>query len=230
LPSLQLTYTLYSHPLASYCHKVLIALYENEIAFEKRTIDLGNAADRADLSALWPLCKIPVLHDHARGRSVTESSIIIEYLDQVEAPAHRMLPADPATALEVRLWDRVLDIYVQGPMQEIVFDKIRNANADMTTARATLQTAYAMLDQQLATTTSPASPWLVGPDFTLADCAAAPGLFFACTLEGVPAEQVHLHAYFESLMARPSVQRVLTEAKPYLPFYPFHSAIAARFL
>ncbi len=222
-----MAYTLYSHPLASYCHKALIALYENGIPFQNRTIDLGAQADRDVLTALWPLCKFPVLQDHTRGRSVAESSIIIEYLDQVEAVSHRMLPLDPAAALDVRLWDRVLDNYVQAPMQEIVLDKIRNSNADMGTARATLHTAYAMLEKQLTIATS---PWLVGADFSLADCACAPGLFFACTLEAFPAELVRLHGYFDRLMEKPSVKRVLTDAKPYLHFYPFHSAIAARFL
>jgi glutathione S-transferase len=226
--------TLYYHPLASYCHKVLIALYENGIAFTPRLVEFGNAADQAALTALWPLGQFPVLHDagraasllHAQPQVVPESSIVIEYLDQHCAPAQRMVPAEPAAALQVRLWDRIFDNHVHTPMQEIVFDRIRGSTGDMTSARNTLQTAYALIDAQLAS----GGDWIAGADFTLADCAAAPALFFAHTLEAFPEPLVHLQAYFERLIARPSVARVLQEAKPYLHFYPFHSNIPARFL
>ena len=122
--------TLYYHPLASYCHKVLIALYENHIEFEGRIINLGEAKDRAELQALWPLGKFPVIHDHERQRSLAESSIIIEYLDQYFAATQRMIPSNFNDALEVRLWDRIFDNYVQGPMQDIVNDKLRGTNGD----------------------------------------------------------------------------------------------------
>ena len=217
--------TLYYHPLASFCHKVLVALYENDIAFEARVVDLGNPDHRAELSALWPFCKFPVLHDHLRQRTVAESSIIIEYLDRHVPGRQPLIPGDFDAALQVRLWDRIFDHYVHQPMQDIVLDHIRGAKGDMGSARGTIQTAYAMLDQHLA-----ASAWAAGPHFSLADCAAAPALFYATTLEPFAAQQVHLRAYFETLMARPSVQRVLTEAKPYFTMYPFHSAIPARFL
>ena len=216
--------TLYYHPLASYCHKVLIALYEHGVAFEARIVDLGAEKDRAELTALWPFCKFPVIRDHERQRNVAESSIVIEYLDHFFAGPQRLIPADFNEALQVRLWDRVFDNYVHEPMQSIVLDHFRGGKQDMGAARATMQTAYAMLDKHLAS-----SVWAAGEKFSLADRAAAPALFYAHTLESFPEQHMHLHAYFEKLMARPSVQRVLTEAKPYFHMYPFNSAIPARF-
>jgi glutathione S-transferase len=112
--------TLYYHPLASFCHKVLIALYENDVAFDKRIINLGEEADRAELQAIWPLCKFPVIRDHERKRDVPETSVIIEYLDRYYPGAQPMIPADWDAALDVRLWDRFFDNYVQEPMQTIV--------------------------------------------------------------------------------------------------------------
>ncbi|MES2950959.1 MAG: glutathione S-transferase family protein [Pseudomonadota bacterium] len=216
--------TLYYHPLASFCHKVLIALYENNIAFEARTIDLGADTDRAALGALWPLCKFPVLRDHEHQRTVPESSIIIEYLDRF-ATRQTMIPVSADDALQVRLWDRIFDNHVHAPMQDIVLDHIRGAKGDMASARATIQTTYNLIDQHMA-----ALPWAAGQTFSMADCAAAPALFYAHTLEAFPEQHVHLRAYFERLIGRPSVQRVLAEAKPYFPMYPFHKAIPARFL
>jgi glutathione S-transferase len=100
--------TLYYHPLSSFCQKALIALYEHGIDFEKRIIDLGNDADRAELQALWPIGKFPVIRDHAQQRSVPETTVIIEYLDRFYAGQSRLIPDDWDTALEVRLWDRFL--------------------------------------------------------------------------------------------------------------------------
>lgn len=216
--------TLYYHPLASYCHKVLIALYEHDIAFEARIIDLGADQDRAELGALWPFCKFPVLRDHEHQRTLPESSIIIEYLDRFAA-LQPMIPIGFDEALQVRLWDRIFDNYVHTPMQDIVLDTIRGAKGDMAGPRATIQTAYRLIDQQVASL-----PWAAGQSFSMADCAAAPALFYAHTLEAFPEQHVHLRAYFDKLMDRPSVQRVLAEARPYFSMYPFHSAIPARFL
>lgn len=217
--------TLYYHPLSSFCHKVLVALYENDIAFEARLIDLGAEKDRAELGALWPFCKFPVLRDHEHQRTVPESSIIIEYLDQVAGVEHPLVPKDFDDALEVRLWDRVFDHYVHQPMQDIVLDHILGTKRDMGRTRTTIQTAYSLIDQHLAV-----SPWAAGQAFSMADCAAAPALFYAHIVEAFPQQHVHLRAYFDKLMDRPSVQRVLAQAKPYFPMYPFHSAIPARFL
>lgn len=217
--------TLYYHPLSSFCHKVLIALYELDAAFEPRLVNLGDAADRAALQALWPMTKFPVLSDQARGRNVAESSVIIEYLDHYHAGAHKLLPGDWDAALDVRLWDRVFDNYVQVPLQAIVFDRIVGGGADLSAQRAMLSTAYQMIDERLAT-----REWAGGEAFSMADCAAAPALFYASTLVPFPAPAVHLAAYFERLMARASVKRVLEEAKPYFSMYPFAENIPARFL
>jgi len=216
--------TLYYHPLASYCHKVLIALYENDIPFEARIIDLGDAQDRSALQALWPFCKFPVIHDHERERDVPETTIIIEYLDQFFVSDYKLIPSGFNEALQVRLWDRIFDNYVQGPMQEIVNDHMRKANGDLTTARATLETAYGLIDEQVKS-----SAWVASQGFSMADCAAAPALFYASTLHPFSEKYIHLSAYFERLMDRPSVQRVLEEAKPYFSLYPFNSDIPARF-
>ena len=216
--------TLYYHPLASYCHKVLIALYEHGTQFERRIIDLGNAAERAELQSIWPLAKFPVIRDHERARDVPETSIIIEYLDRYFAGEGRLIPADWDAALEVRLWDRFFDNHVQGPMQEIVADTFRAVHRDLAGERAALATAYRMLDERMAT-----RAWAAGQDFSMADCAAAPALFYASTLVPFGPECAHLNAYFERLMARPSVQRVIDEAKPYFSMYPFAEAIPQRF-
>jgi glutathione S-transferase len=221
---MKMTLTLYYHPLASFCHKVLIALYENRTGFEGRIINLGDAADRAELQSRWPLCKFPVIRDHVRQRDLPETTIIIEYLDRYFPGERPLIPGDWEAALTVRLWDRFCDNYLQGPMQRIVSDRMHSANADMTAERATLQTAYAMLDRQLT-----AKTWMTGDDFSMADCAAAPALFFVSTLEPIPERYGHLNGYFERLINRPSFARVIDEAKPYFSFYPFADSIPKRF-
>ena len=216
--------TLYYHPLASYCHKVLVALYENGIDFEKRIIDLANDADRAELQAVWPIVKFPVIRDHSRKRDVPESTIIIEYLDHFFAGAGRLIPGDWEEALDARLWDRFFDEYVQEPMQQIVGDRLRGANGDLARQRSTLETAYGMIDRHMASRT-----WVAGQEFSLADCSAAPALFYAGTVHPFPEECSRLTAYFDRLTARASVRRVIEEAKPYFSLYPFADAIPARF-
>jgi glutathione S-transferase len=215
--------TLYYHPLASYCWKVLIALYELGTPFEKRVIDLGDPAQRAELAALWPLCKFPVLK--VDGRVVAESSIIVEYLalHHAESPG-ALLPRDATAALDVRLWDRLIDNYVHSPMQELVSNRLQGGSRDEGRARSTLAAAYDLLEQQLASRT-----WVVGSEFSAADCAAAPALFYALTLEPLPSRCSRLRDYFERLVERPSVKRTLDEAKPYFASYPFERDIPARF-
>ena len=216
--------TLYYHPLSSYCHKALIALYELGVPFEPKLTNLGDATDRATLSAIWPLCKFPVLRDHARERDVAESTIIIEYLDHHFAGAQRLIPGDWETALEARLWDRFFDNYVQGPMNQMVVDRMSGGQGDMSRARATLDTAYAMLETHMELRI-----WAAGETFSVADCAAAPALFYAESVQPFPANCAHLRAYTECLYARPSVARVLAEAKPYFSMFPFQEALAPRF-
>jgi glutathione S-transferase len=216
--------TLYYHPLSSFCHKVLVALYEYGIEFEPRIIDLSSEADREELQALWPLCKFPVIVDHRHPHGLPESSVIIEYLDRFYAGEHCLLPSDGDTALQVRLWDRVFDQYVQGPLQRIVADRLHATHIDLSAERATLMTAYGMLDRQLASRN-----WVASPAFSMADCAAAPALFYASTLLAFPDDHGHLSGYFDRLMQRPSVERVIGEAKPWFAYYPFAEAIPGRF-
>ena len=216
--------TLYYHPLSSFCHKVLIALYEHGIDFERRVINLGDDADRAALAALWPVTRFPVLRDHARQRNLAESSIIIEYLERHGGGHPRLIPAHWDEALETRLWDRIFDQYVQRPVQDIVADTCRSVRGDMTPQRATLVTSYRMINERMVGRT-----WVAAERFSMADCAAAPALFYAMTIQPFPDEFWNLRAYFERLMARLSVQRVLAESKPYFALYPFAVSIPERF-
>ena len=211
--------TLHFHPLASFCHKVLIALYENDTQFKPNNVDLSNPSERAALSELWPIGKFPVLRDDARNQIVPESSIIIEYLDRNYPGPTRFLPDDADLALQTRLGDRFYDQYVHEPMQKIVGDRLRpEGKKDLhgvEEARARLQTSYGMIDREMATRT-----WAMGEAFSLADCAAAPALFYAN--EVLPISQAHASAkaYFDRLKARPSYARVLKEAEPYFAMFP----------
>jgi glutathione S-transferase len=216
--------TLYYHPLSSYCWKALIALYENGVPFEKRVINLADPTDKAALEEVWPLTKFPAIRDHRNRRDLAETSIILEYLDRYWAGPQPLIPGNWDDALEVRLWDRVFDNHLQGPMQQVVADRMRNTHLDLTKERATLVKAYRLLDRHLVSRT-----WVGREGFSMADCAAAPALFYASTLEPVGADLGHLSAYFERLLQRASVQRVLEEAKPYFQYYPFAENIPARF-
>jgi glutathione S-transferase len=217
--------TLYFHPLASYCHKVLIALYENETPFTPVTVNLGDPDERAALRALWPLTKFPVLTDG--DRVIPETSVIIEYLHERHPGPVPMLPDDPDARLDARLWDRFFDLYVGGPMQTIVGDRLRPEGAadphGVAAARAQLRTAYDVIETRMAR-----RDWAAGA-FSMADCAAAPVLFYTATLEPM-ADRPALTAYYERLMARPSVARVLDEARPWFRLYPFREALPPRFL
>ena len=211
--------TLHFHPLASYCWKALIALYENDIPFTPNLVDLGNPAERAALLEMWGIGKFPVLRDDARNETVPESSIIIEYLDSYHGGRTRFIPDDPARALQTRLRDRFYDLYVHLPMQKIMIDRLRPEGKQdphgVEEARARLRTCYAMIERQMAD-----DAWAMGDDFTLADCAAAPPLFYGNMV--VPFGDAHknLRAYFERLKARPSFARVLKEAEPYFGMVP----------
>jgi glutathione S-transferase len=176
---------------------------------------------------LWPTGKIPLLLDD--DRVVPETSVMIEYLQQRHAPEAQLLPSDTTTCLQARLWDRLFDNYVMTPVQSIVGQQLRNAAARdaqaADSARTTLAMAYGMIEQQLAD----GREWTVGSQFSIADCAAAPSLFYAATLVPFDDGQTHLKTYFERLIARPSVQRVLQEAKPWFKYYPFKDALPSRF-
>jgi len=219
--------TLHYHPLSSYCHKVLIALDELSIEAERHVLNLGDPAERSAFLALWPTGKMPLLVD--QGRAVPETSIIIEHLQRHHAGAGRtLIPHEPEAALQVRLWDRLCDLYVMTPMQALTADLLRPEDArdplGVAKARENLASSYAMLDSQLA-----AKTWLTGDAFSMADCAAAPALFYAVTYVPIGPERKHLAAYFDRLMDRPSVARAIAEARPWFKFYPGRSGFARRF-
>jgi glutathione S-transferase len=214
--------TLHFHPLASFCWKALIALYENGTPFTPKLVDLGNPAERAALLKLWGIGKFPVLQDDARNEIVPESSIVIEYLDRHYPGPARLIPDDTDRALQIRLRDRFYDLYVHLPMQKIMLDRMRPADKKdplgVEEARAQLRISYAMIEQQMAK-----GAWAMGEDFSLADCAAAPPLFYGSMVVPFEETQKNLAAYFERLKARPSFARVRNEAEPYFQMVPKES-------
>jgi len=223
-----MSFVLHLHPLSSFCQKVLMALYETGTPFEPRMVNLGDAQARAAYLKLSPFGKIPTLEDTARGRAVNESTIIIEYLQQHDPGHLALIPRGADAALEARLWDRILDHYVHYPMQRVVADLLRpEAKRDATgvaEARATLRTAYDLIEARLADVPHPG-----GAAFTLADCAAAPALFYAQATEPFAATHPRIAAYFDALIERPSFARILSEAKPFLTYFPLVDALPARF-
>ncbi len=212
-----MTLTLHEHPFAAYCWKPLIALYEREVPFERHFV--GGEEDRAELVKLWPPASIPVLRDEEAGLTVPESTTIIEYLDSFgDAPP--LVPRDPGAASTARLWDRVIDGQVATPMQKIVADALRpEGDRDpfgVAEARAGLDATYELLDSRLAGET-----WLAGSTFTLADCAGAPALHYAYVVNRWDETRLpDLTRYFTTLMARPSVARVVDEAREYRKVFP----------
>jgi glutathione S-transferase len=211
--------TLHHHPLASFCWKALIALYENDIPFTPNPVNLGDAAERAALLKLWPIGKFPVLRDDARDKTIPESSIIIEYLDTHYPGRTRFIPENPELALQARLRDRFYDLYVHLPMQKIVGDRLRHADKrdphGVEEARAQLKTSYHMIEQQMA-----AGPWAIGEAFSIADCAALPPLFYGNMVEPFGEANKNVAGYFERLKARPSIARVMKEAERYFSMVP----------
>lgn len=224
-----MTLTLYHHPLASFCHKVLLALYENDTPFESVVVDLGDRQASAEFFAFWPIGKIPVLRDERFGRTVPETSIIIEYLEQHYPGDHPLLPHDEALRLDARLWDRFFDCYVQVPMQKIVADRMRPEGEKdprgVVEAHATLQVAYAMLDRRTAD-----KEWIIGDAFSMADCAAAPALFYAGIVSPFASDYPNAATYFDRLAERPSFKRTIAEARPYFHLFPFVDDMPKRFL
>ncbi|WP_457585769.1 glutathione S-transferase family protein [Ensifer canadensis] len=221
--------TLYLHPLASFCHKVLIALYENDTPFDASLVDLLDPAEAARFAKLWPVGKMPVLSDSARDVTIPETSIIIEYLDRHYPGSQPLIPVSADDALQARLWDRFFDLYIHVPMQKIVTDTLRGSGENdprgVADARVTLGTAYAMADRHFAT-----NAFAGGTAFSLADCAAAPALFYGGIVEPFADKYPHLSAYFERLLERPSMRRVLAEARPYFHMFPYRNLMPARFL
>ena len=209
--------TLYFHPLSSFCWKVLIAFHDTGVPFEPKLVDLGDPAERAAFQAVWPLAKFPVLRDAARGQTVPESTIIIDYLAQHYPAAAGLVPADPNLARQVRLLDRLIDNYIHLPLQQVVNERMRPEDRHdpfgAEQARGNLRQGYDLVAPMIA------GPWATGETFTLADCAALPALYYAdyaVPLAGWP----QLAAYLDRLKARPSVARVLQEAQPYFKYFP----------
>jgi len=210
---------LYFHPLSSFCHKALIALYENETPFEPHIVDLLEEKSRAEFLKIWPIGKFPVLRDEARDRLVPESSIIIEYLAQHYPGKTSLVPADPDLARQTRLRDRFFDLYVNVPMQKVVGDRRRPAGKNdpygVEEAKAQLETSLGMLEPEMGK-----AAWAMGDAFTMADCAAAPSLFYANMLRPFLDTHKNLAGYYQRLMERPSFARVIREAEPYFKLFP----------
>jgi glutathione S-transferase len=219
--------TLHYHPLSSCCHKVLIALEVLGIDVDKHLLNLGDPGERAAHLALCPTGKMPLLMDGPRP--VPETSIIIEYLQQHPASAGRtLIPDAPDAALEVRLWDRLFDLYVMTPMQALTADLLRpDAERDarnVARARAGLISAYGFIDRHLDGRT-----WAAGDAFSMADCAAAPALLYAMAYVPLPPQHGHLAAYVERLLEHPSVALTIDQARPYFKFFPGRGGLARRF-
>jgi len=208
---------LYFHPFSSYCQKALIAFYEKGIAFEPQLLEGSDSPAMQRLAAMWPMKRFPVLVDG--DRTILEASCIIEYLDLHRPEAVRLIPADPEAALEVRMLDRFFDNYVSTPQQKVVFDALQPAEArdahGVQKAREMLDTAYAWLDQRMA-----GREWAVDDSFSLADCGAAPFLFYADWTHPIGDAYPHVKAYRRRLLARPSVARAVDEARPYRAYFP----------
>lgn len=206
---------LYAHPFSSYCQKVLIALYANDTPFAWRRVDEPGVMD--DLRQRWPMGKFPILVD--RGRTVVEATAIVEHLAVHHPGPVELIPADSATAVAVRMMDRIFDNHVSTPQQRIVFDALRpEAERDprgVAEARAALELAYAWLDEAMA-----GRQWAVGEGATLADCAAAPALFYAHWTHPIDGRHAHLLAYRRNLLAWPPFARCVDEARPFRQFFP----------
>ena len=208
---------LYGHPFSSYTQKVLVALYENAIPFEFRCLGPDTPQHAAEWLRRWPLGKFPLLLDGER--SVVETTIIIEYLQLAHPGPVRLLPADSMAALDVRFLDRFFDLHVMQWVQHAVNgaltgDAVKREEG-LALAAKKLDLAYAWLEEQLAGRT-----WAAGEAFTLADCAAAPALFYADWTQRIPETCPVLRAYRARLLARPSFARAVDEAREFRPLFP----------
>jgi glutathione S-transferase len=206
---------LFAHPFSSYCQKALIAFYENDIPFTMRMMEEEGVAQ--ELASLWPIKKFPILRDG--GRVILEATTIIEHLHVRYRGPVKLIPDDPELAVEVRMLDRLFDNYVMTPQGKCVFDALRPAEDrdlhGVIDARAMLDTSYAWLDQRMQGRT-----WAVGDSFTLADCAAAPALFYADWTHPIPEHFDHLKAYRARLLQRPSFARAVDEARQFRHYFP----------
>jgi glutathione S-transferase len=212
-----MTMQLYAHPFSSYCQKVLIAFYENGIDFDYRLLGPDDPATGAEFAARWPIGKFPLLVDD--GTAVFEATIIIEHLGLHHPGPVALIPADPRAAMRVRMLDRFFDNYVMTPLQKIVGDAIRPAAErdprGVADARALLDTSYAWLERHLD-----GRHWATDAGFSLADCAAAPSLFYADWAHPMGDCFPTVRDYRRRLLDRPSFARAVDEARPYRPLFP----------
>lgn len=205
---------LYYHPLSSFCWKATIALYENDTPFEKIVVNLQEDASRRAFLEVWPIGQFPVVKDETRDRLVPESSIIIEYLDDHYRGRTRFIPEDMDKAREVRMRDRFFDLHVQVPMQHIMDDRWRKdedknrIGVEKMCARIT--TALDMIESDVGRN------WAMGEDFTMADIAAMPALFYANVAMPFGDARPKTLAYLARLKKRPSIARTLKDAAPFL--------------
>jgi len=210
-----MTIELFAHPFSSYCQKALIAFYENDVPFSYRMMEDPGVGE--EFAALWPMKRFPILREN--GRVVLEASIIIEHLHVHHRGPVALIPDDAGLAVEVRMLDRFFDNYVMTPQGKFVFDALRPEGArdphGVEEARRMLDTSYAWLDQRMAGRT-----WAVGETFTLADCAAAPSLFYADWTCRIPERYGHLLAYRARLLQRPSFARAVDEARRFRHYFP----------
>jgi glutathione S-transferase len=213
-----MTLRLYYHPLSSFCQKALIALYETGTAFTPQIVDLRDEKDRGAFLKLWPIGKFPVMKDEAHDRLVPESSIIIEYLAQYYPGKSTLVPADGDAARQARLRDRFFDLYLNMPMQKVIGDRMRPADKKdslgVDQAKQQIKTAVDLLEGEIG------KAWAAGDAFTMADCAAAPALFYANMVAPFMDTHKNVAAYFQRLAKRPSYARVQKEAEPYLHLVP----------
>jgi glutathione S-transferase len=209
--------TLFSHPFSSYCQKALIALYENATPFTYRKLDNSDPAAFQELAALWPVKKFPLLVDD--GHPVPEATAIIEHLAVHRPGPARLIPDDREAAVEVRFLDRFFDNYIHTPMQKVVGDTLRKEGEHdrkgVAEARAMLDTAYGWLEQRMAE-----RAWAAHDRFSLADCAAAPALFYADWAHQIGEAFPNVRAYRERLKERPSFARAIEEGRPYRSIFP----------
>ncbi|HEY2758511.1 MAG TPA: glutathione S-transferase family protein [Pseudolabrys sp.] len=212
--------TLYMHPLSSFCQKALIALYENDTPFTPRHVDLMDEAQSAAFKTMWPVGKFPVLRDEVAKQTIPESTTIIEYLAQRYPGPTKLIPDDADAAYEARALDRFYDFHVHLVMQKIIGDRLRpegqKDGLGVEQARSALHTALGLAEKDMA-----ARNWAAGEAFSIADCAAAPTLFYV-NMAVMPLNGAYpnLTAYLDRLTKRPSYARALKEAEPFLQYVP----------
>jgi glutathione S-transferase len=212
--------TLFLHPLSSYCHKALIALYETGTPFTPHLVELQKPESRAAFKAIWPVGKFPVLRDETNGRVIPESTSIIEYLAWRYPGPARLVPEDAAAAFDVRATDRFYDLHIHTHMQRMIGERLRPADQKDPYGLEQASTAL-NVGLGVAETTMASRTWAAGEAFSMADCAAAPALFYVdMAVAPLAGSYPNLAAYLERLKQRPSYARVLEEAQPYMQFVP----------